>query len=56
MLLTLLPDIGEGCRPSAGLMTSETRVGRFMADANFIMRNRYFVDGSFRRSGSSKVW
>ena len=43
---------GEGRRPT-GTDDIETSVGPFI-NANFIMKNRYFVDGSFRRSGSSK--
>lgn len=38
--------------PSGNELLS-ARLGLF-ASANFILRNRYFVDGSFRRSGSSK--
>ena len=43
---------GEGRRPT-GADDIETSIGPFI-NANFIMKNRYFVDGSFRRSGSSK--
>ena len=43
---------GEGTRPT-GSEAISTSVGPFV-NANFIMKNRYFVDGSFRRSGSSK--
>ncbi|HAP18643.1 MAG TPA: SusC/RagA family TonB-linked outer membrane protein [Butyricimonas virosa] len=42
----------EASRPSAREDIS-TRLGVY-GGLNFIMRNKYFVDGSFRRSGSSK--
>lgn len=41
-----------GSHPS-GEEELSTRLG-FFANMNFIMKNRYFVDGSIRRSGSSK--
>ena len=43
---------GEGTRPT-GSEEISTSIGPFV-NANFIVKNRYFVDGSFRRSGSSK--
>lgn len=43
---------GEGKRPS-GSDDISTSIGPFV-NANLIVLNRYFVDGSFRRSGSSK--
>lgn len=43
---------GEGQRPS-GSEDISTKIGPFV-NANVIFKNRYFVDGSFRRSGSSK--
>ena len=43
---------GEGKRPT-GSESVATSVGPFVS-ANVILKNRYFVDGTFRRSGSSK--
>ena len=43
---------GTGTRPD-GSEDVSTKIGPFV-NANFILKNRYFVDGSFRRSGSSK--
>lgn len=39
-------------RPSGGEDVSASMA--MIASANFILKNKYFVDGSFRRSGSSK--